>query len=64
MIIKFGDVSETGQLVVHLFLLLIGIICFTVCFLPAYWRERGDADRVSRISMRRIRSPVAYSEGR
>ena len=41
MLIKFGDISETGQHVVHASALLIGIICFTVYFRPVFWRERG-----------------------
>lgn len=42
MIVKFGDISETAQNSAYVCTLAIGVICFAVCFWPAFWRERTE----------------------
>lgn len=44
MIVKFGEISETAQDSSYVCALAIGVICFAVCFWPAFWRGRTESE--------------------
>tara|TARA_R110002049_G_scaffold285698_1_gene466761 strand:+ start:175897 stop:176793 length:897 start_codon:yes stop_codon:yes gene_type:complete len=41
MVVKFSEVSESGQFAFHVTIVLIGALCFAVCLAPSFWRGRS-----------------------